>query len=138
VQGLSHRSMEYVAGRPVPHHRAEPSVSSPSQPSSSMAVPHSLILKSLPHHRAEPSVSSPSQPSSSMAVPHSLILKSLRPAPPRHHGGMARRRHDSSSHHHERTDNDGDDLLRLNGNGSCTGWSAMTSFGSTTTVRRKA
>jgi hypothetical protein len=26
VHGLSHRSMEYAAGHPVPHHRAEPSV----------------------------------------------------------------------------------------------------------------
>jgi hypothetical protein len=47
------------------------------------------------------------------------------------------KRRDSSSHHDEQADSDGDGLLRLDGDGSCVGWSAIAtaSFGSTVTAQ---
>jgi hypothetical protein len=46
------------------------------------------------------------------------------------------KRRDSSSHHDEQADSDGDGL-RLDGDGSCVGWSATAtaSFGSTVTAQ---
>jgi hypothetical protein len=69
---------------------------------------------------------------------HTALRSSLRPAPPRHHGGMAQRRRNSSSHHHKQADNDGDGLLRLNGDNFCAGWSMTVtmSFGSTAMAPR--
>jgi hypothetical protein len=135
--------MEYIAGRLVPHHRAELPVSrhhsdrllseAASLTSSSVGelaiaafflhgCASLLYLSSLcrgPPEAEAWSLTSTSQSWSCHPLPeHAALCSSLWPAPPRHHGGAARRRRDSSSHHHERADSDGDGLLQLNGDGS--------------------